>query len=590
MPIANKQVKSCSLDDLSIPRKELCAAQLLARLLDKVISTINVNFKLVTLWSDSQIVLAWLKKHPSQLEVFVRNRVTQISKLTQNYECRHVPSQLNPADIISRGQLPFTLTENRVWWNGPDFLNESIITMEPCEEVSDSELPELKPAIISTIVIIELQLPVFERYSSFRKLQRVIAWILRYVNNSRKQKTNRILEKRLNTDELRQSMLVIVRVIQHIELGDEIQRLQSNRPCKRIGSLNPIYANDVLRVGGRLNNAHIPDESKHQLILPHTNSVTKLLIRTMHIEQLHVGPTGLLAAIRQRFWLTNARATVRNVTRLCVKCFKVNPTNEIQLMGQLSKQRVTPSQIFSIVGVDYAGPIIVKQGTYRPKNNQETEIDRIVQFCQTKEIKWNFIPPDAPEFGGLWEAAVKSTKTHLKRVIGNAVLTFEEMTTTLCEIEAILNSRPLFAVSNHPADPEVITPAHFLIGRPMNAIPEPSYNEVKINRLSRWQHCQLMREHFWRAWSKDYLMSLQPRKKNWMTIDNVRPGMVVLLHDKTRTPLIWKLGRVTAVHPGPDGLVRAVDILSEGSVYRRPITKLSILPIEDNQRLRKKSA
>ncbi|XP_055522448.1 uncharacterized protein LOC129716636 [Wyeomyia smithii] len=374
----------------------------------------------------------------------------------------------------------------------------------------------------------------------------------------------------------------------------------------------------------------------------------------MHIEQLHVGPTGLLAAIRQRFWLTNARATVRNVTRSCVKCFKVNPSNEIQLMGQLPKQRVTPSPIFSIVGVDYAGPIIVKQGTYRPKTikayiavfvclstkaihlelvsdltteafiatsveeefqlksiptnatnfhgakhelhhlyelfRQETEIDRIVQFCQTKEIKWNFIPPDAPEFGGLWEAAVKSTRRNLKRVIGNAVLTFEEMTTTLCEIEAILNSRPLFAVSNHPADPEVITPAHFLIGRPMNAIPEPSYNEVKINRLFRWQHCQLMREHFWRAWSKDYLMSLQPRKKNWMTIDNVRPSMVVLLHDKARPPLMSKLGRVTAVHPGPDGLVRAVDILSEGSVYRRPITKLSILPIEVNQRLRKKSA
>lgn len=322
-------------------------------------------------------------------------------------------------------------------------------------------------------------------------------------------------------------------------------------------------------------------------------------------------------------------------------------------MGELPKQRVVPSSPFTITGVDYAGPILVKQGSYRPKQikayiavfvclatkaihlelvselttnafiaalrrfigqygapseihsdngtnfqgaknelhqlyelfRQESEVDLIIQFCQIKEIEWHFIPPNAPEFGGLWEAAVKSTKTHLKRIVGNAVLTFEEMATVLREIQAVLNSRPLFAVSNDPTDPEVITPAHFLIGRPMNAIPEPTNNEVKINRLNRWQHCKLMREHFWRAWSREYLMSLQPRKKNWVTMDNVKPGMVVLLHDKNRPPLLWKLGRVTLVHPGADNLVRTVDVLSEGTIYRRPITKLSILPTEDNRRI-----
>lgn len=320
-------------------------------------------------------------------------------------------------------------------------------------------------------------------------------------------------------------------------------------------------------------------------------------------------------------------------------------------MGELPKQRVTPSPPFSVTGVDYAGPMLVKQGSYRPKVvksyiavfvcmstkavhlelvsdlttdafiaalqrfvsrrgivlemhsdnatnfhgaqhelhhlyelfQKEHEVDRIVRYCQTKEIEWQFIPPDAPEFGGLWEAAVKSTKNHLKRVIGNVTLTFEEMVTTLCEIEAILNSRPLFAVYNDPADPEVITPSHYLIGRPMTAIPEPTYTDVKINRLSRWQHVQLMREHFWRAWSRDYLSSLQPRKKNKMEVANLRSGMIVLIHDKNQPPLHWKLGRVTAVYPGPDGLVRAVDVFSEGSTFRRALTKLSILPIEDNK-------
>lgn len=106
--------------------------------------------------------------------------------------------------------------------------------------------------------------------------------------------------------------------------------------------------------------------------------------------------------------------------------------------------------------------------------------------------------------------------------------------------------------------------------------------DINVNRLDRWQHLQLMREHFWRAWSTDYLNSLQPRKKNLRATPNLRPGMVILLHDKTQPPLSWKLGRITAVHPGDDGLVRAIDVFTNGTTYRRPINKVSVLPIEDN--------
>ncbi|XP_058827750.1 uncharacterized protein LOC131687669 [Topomyia yanbarensis] len=135
----------------------------------------------------------------------------------------------------------------------------------------------------------------------------------------------------------------------------------------------------------------------------------------------------------------------------------------------------------------------------------EQKVTRIDQFFQSNEMEWHFISPDAPEFGDLWEAAVKSTKSHLKRVIGATTLTFEETATLLCQIEAILNSRPWFAISTDATESEVLTPGHFLIGRPLTAIPEPAYVGEKIGRLKRWQHIQLMREHFWRTWSRDYL-------------------------------------------------------------------------------------
>ncbi|XP_055527681.1 uncharacterized protein LOC129720255 [Wyeomyia smithii] len=280
-------------------------------------------------------------------------------------------------------------------------------------------------------------------------------------------------------------------------------------------------------------------------------------------------------------------------------------------MGNLPVSRVVPLPPFAITGVDYAGPFLIKQGGRRL-----TLVKAYVAVfvCMTTKAVHLEVVSDlstgaflaslkrfigrtnfrgahhelnemfqqfrnAPEFGGLWEAAVKSAKTHLKRIIGNVRLTFEELTTVMVEIEAVMNSRPHFSVSNDPADPTVITPAHYLIGRPLTAIPEPSLEDIKATRLTRLQHLQLLREHFWRAWSRDYLNTLQPRKKILRATPKIRNNMIVLLHDRNQPPLNWKLGRITTVYPGDDGLVRTVDVMVGGSVFRRPINKISVLPI-----------
>jgi len=144
-------------------------------------------------------------------------------------------------------------------------------------------------------------------------------------------------------------------------------------------------------------------------------------------------------------------------------------------------------------------------------------------------IQWNFIPPGSPYMGGLWEAGIKSCKIHLKRTMQNALLTFEELTTVLAQIEACLNSRPLCPLSADPSDLLPLTPGHFLIGEPITSIPDADLTEIRFNLLSRWQVIQRITQDFWRRWSLEYLSSKQGRVK-WSQIkENLKVNDLVMI-------------------------------------------------------------
>ncbi|XP_062537896.1 uncharacterized protein LOC134206224 [Armigeres subalbatus] len=198
-------------------------------------------------------------------------------------------------------------------------------------------------------------------------------------------------------------------------------------------------------------------------------------------------------------------------------------------------------------------------------------------------ITFKFIPAKSPNFGGLWEAAVKSVKGHMKRVIGYRMLKPDEMHTIVAQIEACLNSRPLTPLSNDPNDLEALTPGHFLVQRPLTAMPEPRLLELPENRLSRWQMMQRFNQIIWRRWSTDYLSNLQSRNKWTKHRNNLNVGTMVLLKEDNIPPLKWRLGRVTEIHPGQDENVRVVTVRTKEGQYRRAISKICILPIRDNQ-------
>ena len=177
-------------------------------------------------------------------------------------------------------------------------------------------------------------------------------------------------------------------------------------------------------------------------------------------------------------------------------------------------------------------------------------------------VSLTFIPPRAPNFGGLWEANVKCFKTHMKKVVGETKLTFEEAYTITAMIESCLNSRPLSPLSSSEEDVVALTPGHFLIGDALTVPAEPFIDaNDTCSFSSRWNLLTLMRNHFWRRWKREYLFQTQQRAKWLQPNRDFKVGDVVLFKDQLMPPTRLPLARITELHSGVDGLCRVATIL-----------------------------
>lgn len=630
----------------TLPRLELCAASLLAKLYDKIKNGLKIEHQ-AYFWSDSTIVLAWIAGEPNTWQSFVSNRVKQIQETTTKENWRHVRTHENPADLLSRGVQPSEISQREIWWHGPRWLQETEEHWPTLALKIPARLPEKKREIVLASCTIPT-LQIAERYSNLMKAQRVTAYCLRWKNNALNKTNKRKAE--LQTDELQAALQALIYICQRKAYLPEIMLMDADLPLgkrSKLLPLNPfIDRASHLRVGGRLKNADIPYSQRHPIILPSSDHLTTLIIRHEHERLLHAGQQSVLASLRLRYWPVHGRGAVRRVLKKCTRCFKVNPPTMVAQMGQLPAARISPAKPFEQSGVDFAGPIIIKAGPRRSKittksyiavfvcmstkaihlelvsdltseafiatlrrfiarrgklshlysdngtnfvgaNNELQEIVKIYESTESQiyltqqQVRWSFIPPRAPHFGGIWEAAVKVVKTHLKKICGEALLTFEELYTVLTEIEACLNSRPLTPISEDPSDLLPLTPGHFLTGAPLTALPDEELTLVPVNRLSRWQHVQQIVQKFWSRWSNEYLSYLQTRAK-WHRDKPVELKLndLVLLKEDNLPPLQWKMGRIVMLHPGMDNIARVATIKTSTGEVKRSVNKLCLLPIE----------
>jgi len=208
----------------------------------------------------------------------------------------------------------------------------------------------------------------------------------------------------------------------------------------------------------------------------------------------------------------------------------------------------------------------------------EKELKKIIfEKESTEGINFHFIPPCAPHMGGIWEAGVKLMKFHLHRVVGNAKLTFEEFYTLLCQVEAVLNSRPLCPLSNNADSLQVLTPGR----TSLLALPDYNLIDLSSNHLSRWSHVQQMVQQLWKCWFHDYLHQLQQRTK-WKDIQpNATIGDIVLLKEDNLPALVWKRAVISDIHTGRDRLARVVTLRTAKETLKHPVTKICLLPKVD---------
>ena len=499
--------------------------------MDTVIKALEFEVKIdsVHYWLDSKTALYWIFNN-GEWKQFVQHRVNEILRLSEKDGWGHVPGVENPADLDSRGVTASHLKDSKLWWEGPEWLRKEkdqwpiSIDLESSQEIGAERKRanvlialEKEPNGVRNVIDIN-------RFSNLGKLLRVTAYVKRFVRNLKQRMERKELELgKLDVKELEEA--------ERTWILDSQQNLKETAKYKKlVENLGVVEENEIMVCKGRLANSDLTFRAKFPIILPKDDKFTELIILDCHEKVHHCKERGTLAELRSRFWVTKGRQYVKRLIRNCFLCRKLEgkPYN-LPPIAMLPDFRVTEAPPFSKSGVDFAGPLYVKSSTGEMNKCYialftccvtravhlelvenllaSTFVNCLRRFCSrrgtptlmvsdnakkfkstvkllkklasdstvtnfldSRRISWRFNIEWAAWMGGFFERMVGTVKRCLRKVLGNARLSFDELSTVLTEVESTVNSRPLTYLYDDLE--EALTPSHLMFGRRLSPLSE----------------------------------------------------------------------------------------------------------------------
>ncbi|XP_062706457.1 uncharacterized protein LOC134287734 [Aedes albopictus] len=363
--------KVAPLKPWSIPRLELQSCVLGVRWSKFVKSELNIPISKMVFWSDSRTALAWIKSDPRNYRQFVSFRVGEILEHTTSNDWRWVPSKANPADEATKwGSGPY-FDRNSKWFQGPHFLRLPENEWPRSSDQVSTTSEEMRASILYHC---SFEPPIdFDRFSSWNRMLRAIAYVLRFLNNSNKKRSLRTGQ--LSQTELHLAEVTLFKAVQRETYPDEITALCNKAPNESgqevigkhssIFQLLPMLDNGgLLRERGRIGSAEdIPFNVRHPIILPRNHRATELLVLDYHQRCQHGNSETVVNEIRQFYNIPRLRSVVKKICRDCALCKVRRARPAIPPMAPLPAARLAHHErAFTYTGVDYFGPLVVKLG------------------------------------------------------------------------------------------------------------------------------------------------------------------------------------------------------------------------------------
>ncbi|GIX68454.1 reverse transcriptase [Caerostris darwini] len=315
---------------MTLPRLGLMVAVVEARLINRVLSVLKLDTQ-IYLWTDSNIVLHWVKSSFRTWKPFVSNRIVEIQNLTNPKDWRHCRGRDNPADRLTRGITIKDLENDELWWFGPSWLIKNYEVWPKEKEikvtVDESLLKEERkgnvvPQNLCTLDSRELLIDA-NRFSSLLKIIRIISWIKRFIYNLRNP------DKRvgnLSAEEIKESKFFLIKEVQLRSYEEEIQSLKGNRQIKKTSKIYNLcpYLDDInlLRIDSRLHQGEFSLNETNPILLPKNDRFSELLVMQEHLKLLHSGVSLTLAQLRKRFWIPQGRQFIKRIISKCLTCKK----------------------------------------------------------------------------------------------------------------------------------------------------------------------------------------------------------------------------------------------------------------------------